>query len=585
MSQKNFVAKVKECYTILGICKMELNIGEGNELLIDPGQFITIEPCNNRSVMPRPFSVVGVRKNIIDIIMKVVGPNTRAYSEMVPGEKIKVTGPLGNAVLIDEKVKNYILVGGGIGGAALIMLAKKLQKQGKNVIVFLGAKNVSELVGDTCYLHDNIIFYTITENDECGDCGQGYVTDLFEEMMVMKPIAITIACGPKPMLQKVAQICKKFDKKCYVMLEELMACGMGSCKGCAITDVDGNVKHVCSDGPSFDAAQIDWEKFCLNQTTEASKGEFLKDNSMQVALKGKKTKELKLEYPFMNASGCLGIEALEEGFVDCSKFGALVTKGVTVDERSGNLMPRTCETPAGMINSVGLENLGINRFVAEELDRWSVFKKPVIVNISGYSVEEYVHLARELSRTDITAIEINISCPNIVGGGMAFGTDLDSAFQITEQVLEVASNKFIIVKLTPNVTDVIAVAEAVVNAGADAISLINTVQAMAINVETCKPKIATTYGGLSGPAIRPIAVRMVHQIFNKNLGVPIIGMGGIEDGPSSAEFFIAGASAVAVGTGVFGNWKIFDEMNTFLKKNITKHGFNSMEEYIGSVVT
>jgi len=261
---------------------------------------------------------------------------------------------------------------------------------------------------------------------------------------------------------------------------------------------------------------------------------------------------LKLRNPILVASGTFGYGEEMAEFYDLSKLGAVVTKGISLKPRSGNPMPRTCEAPMGMINAIGLENVGLDVFIAEKLPFLREKNATVIVNVFGESIEEYVGIARRLDTTSgIDAIELNISCPNVKAGGMQFGTDADAAAELTEAVRRKCDLP-IIVKLSPLVTDIANIAKMVEDAGADALSVINTVPAMAIDVKTRKPKLANVVGGLSGPAIKPIALRQVWQVYNA-VKVPIIGMGGIMTTEDALEFMIAGASAVQIGTGTFVN--------------------------------
>jgi dihydroorotate dehydrogenase (NAD+) catalytic subunit len=556
---------------------LEFELQRRSGFSASPGQFIVLEPGNKRSVMPRPFSIVDIEGDVVSVLVKVVGKNTKAYSKLKPNDRIEIIGPQGSAIPTNSNVESYILVGGGIGGAALTLLTKELSKQRKTCTVLLGARDMSQISGKAFFEKCGAKLTTITE---VGNGRTGFVTELLEDITKDDGGSSTVvACGPTPMLKKVAEICAKYNNFCLVMLEEVMACGMGSCKGCAVFGKDGSVKHVCTDGPAIDADWIDWQKMVPVSITDLSESVDLEKIAMVVDLGN-----VKLDYPTMNASGCLAIDALEEGRFDIAKLGALLTKGVTVMKKTGNVMPRTCETPAGMINSIGLENIGLDTFIQEELPRWLALEKPVFVNISGFSIEDYIQLAQAVEKTEAVGVEVNISCPNIKYGGITFGIDPKLAFEVTKAVRQVTS-KHVIVKLTPNVTDIVSIARASVAGGADSISLINTIQAMAIDPFTRRPKIGTMMGGLSGPAIRPVAVRMVHQLFQANLGVPIIGMGGIEDGESASEFFIAGANVVATGTGGFSNRQVFSNINDELKKLVAYHGFSSIKQLVGSMIT
>ncbi|HET6613785.1 MAG TPA: dihydroorotate dehydrogenase [Kofleriaceae bacterium] len=264
---------------------------------------------------------------------------------------------------------------------------------------------------------------------------------------------------------------------------------------------------------------------------------------------------LTLPSPVLLASGTCGYAAELSGLVDFSAVGGVVTKGISPAPRLGNPVPRMCETAAGMINSIGLENVGVSGFATTKAPALRDLGIPVIVNFFGETFEEYVACAAELSALGAGflagyALEMNISCPNIKKGGVEFGTDPEVAKKLVRACREVCDVP-LWVKLTPNVTDVVALARAVVDGGADGLSIINTITAMAINAATRRPRIATVFGGLSGPAIKPIALRMVYQVAQANLGVPICGIGGITTAEDVAEFLIAGASAVQVGTQTF----------------------------------
>jgi len=591
METKRYLAKVKNCQPEMrgsNVYFLEIELPLKQFWPASPGQFVVIEPKFMRSVMPRPFSIVYLEGKIMSLLINVVGENTKAYSQLKPGDEISLLGPLGR--IIDHgfflEADNYLLVGGGYGGAALVSFADMLSFLSKNYEVLLGSKTRNRLAGLTFFHKLGSRLSTICESDSDKP---GLATDLLSERLSnISGKTNVIACGPKPMLKKVAELCAVNKIRCFVILEEIMACGVGSCKGCAVYGEDGSFRHVCTDGPTFDTSEwkINWEKFAPPEKKVLKILPAKKVNlgvNFQYKRKGM-ARNLFLEYPTMNGSGCLGIEALESKSADYENLGALVTKGVTVMPRSGNKMPRICETPAGMINSIGLENVGLGIFVEKELSRWLAFGKPVFVNISGYKISEYVLLTKAIARTGAAGIEVNISCPNIEEGGMFFGTDPITAFQVINAVRAEAKDKFIIAKLTPNVTDIAAIAKAVWAAGADAISLINTIQAMAIDVRTRRPKIGAISGGLSGPAIRPIGVKRVYDIYQAGLGVYIIGMGGIEDAESAAEYFIAGAHAVAIGTGGFSRWNIFGELNLGLMEVIRHHRLSSVGELTGSLI-
>jgi len=293
---------------------------------------------------------------------------------------------------------------------------------------------------------------------------------------------------------------------------------------------------------------------------------------------------LRLVNPLMAASGCFGYGVEYGDTVDLSSLGAIVVKGLFLTEREGNAPPRIVETPAGMINAIGLQGIGVHRFVRERLPELRARRAVVVVNICGSSIDEYAELARILSDAEgVAALELNISCPNIKAGGIQFGCSLPGASSVIAAVRK-ATRLPIMPKLTPNVTDVASFARASEEAGADAVSLVNTFLAMAIDVETRRPKLSNVMGGLSGPAIRPIAVRMVYECA-RAVRIPIVGMGGIMTAEDVVEFMLAGATAVQVGTANFVDPFVWNKLFDGLRGYLTRHGVARVSDLIGGVQT
>ena len=292
---------------------------------------------------------------------------------------------------------------------------------------------------------------------------------------------------------------------------------------------------------------------------------------------------LRLSNPVMTASGTFGYGKEFEDFVDLEKIGGIIVKGTTLHRREGNPYPRMAETPMGMLNAVGLQNKGVDYFISEIYPQIKDIRTNMIVNVSGSAIEDYVQTAEKINELDnIPAIELNISCPNVKQGGMAFGVTAKGASEVVKAVREVYK-KTLIVKLSPNVTDITEIARAVEGAGADSVSLINTLLGMAIDAEKRRPILSTITGGMSGAAVKPIALRMVWQV-SKAVKIPVIGLGGIMNWKDAVEFLLAGASAIQIGTANFIDPAITVKVSEGINDYLDRHGFTSVKDIIGGLI-
>lgn len=295
-----------------------------------------------------------------------------------------------------------------------------------------------------------------------------------------------------------------------------------------------------------------------------------------------KIHDLELKNPVMTASGTSGFAEELTDFYDVEKLGGILLKGTTLKNRDGNAYPRMAETASGMLNAVGLQNKGVDYFIKNIYPRIKDYDAPLVVNVNGSTVEEYVEVTEKINELDkIPAIELNISCPNVKEGGMSFGISCPGAEAVTREVRK-AYDKTLIVKLSPNVTDITEIAKAVEGQGADSVSLVNTFLGMAIDAEKRIPLLSTVTGGLSGPAIKPIALRMVWQVYNA-VKIPVIGMGGIMNAADAIEFILAGATAIQVGTAIFKDPFIPVEIIKGIETYLERHNIQSASELIGSL--
>jgi dihydroorotate dehydrogenase (NAD+) catalytic subunit len=291
-----------------------------------------------------------------------------------------------------------------------------------------------------------------------------------------------------------------------------------------------------------------------------------------------------LKNPILTASGTFGYGTEVYNNIDVSKLGGIVTKSITLNPREGNPPPRIVETPSGMLNSIGLANIGVDKYIKEKIPLYSKFDTSIIMNIAGSSINEYVEIVKRVESvsSNIVAYEVNISCPNVKKGGMEFGVNCDLTQELTEK-LRALTERLLIIKLSPNVTDISAIAISAESAGADAVSAINTVVGMSIDINTRKSKISTKYSGLSGPAIRPIGIASVHKLFQA-VQIPIIGIGGITNSKETLEYMIAGASAVQVGTANYRHPEISITIIDDLISYAEQYNFNSLTEFVGTVL-
>ena len=290
---------------------------------------------------------------------------------------------------------------------------------------------------------------------------------------------------------------------------------------------------------------------------------------------------IKMKNPVTVASGTFGYGREFSNFFDLSKLGGIITKGTSLKPRSGNKPSRVYETPSGMLNSIGLQNPGVEYFAQNDLPFLRKFDTAIIVNACGSSIDEYVDLCRVLNTLDIDGVELNLSCPNVKAGCMAFGNTYEGVKQVTSEVRKVL-DKPLIVKLTPNVTDIASIAKAVEDAGADGVSLINTLLGMKIDIDKRKPVLANNTGGLSGPAIRPVAVRMVYQVAQA-VNSPVLGMGGIVNGEDAIEFMLAGANAISIGAGNFISPYTSVDTVTGIENYMKKHNIEDINDIVGTV--
>jgi dihydroorotate dehydrogenase (NAD+) catalytic subunit len=541
----------------------------------EPGQFYMLAAergwagATGRPYLPRAISVAETSPAAdgvgLDFLVEGIGPGTDRLCALDAGEGVWVTGPLGN-VFAEPRAAHptaagAILVGGGIGIAPLALLRRRFSEQAVPLRVLLGFRDAAHSGGlDLFCGSGGDLCPEVRLASEDGHAGhQGYVTDLLATMLAGDDAgsSVVYSCGPPAMLDAVSDLCTSRDVLVQLAMESPMACGFGACFGCAIPTSDGRYLRLCVDGPVLPSSAGGTVGGPMSEEALATGGH---GGSPAVtgpagARPGPSPVEfcgMELKHRVINGSGTYDAIAARKVFgdelLDDFPFAAFVSKTITPEPRAGNEPQRIWETPAGMINSIGLPNKGLEGFLAEDLPQLAQLPVPLIVSVMGTSAEEFTRLVRGVGeRDEVAAIELNVSCPN-VHSGLIVGEQPAETEGLLE-ALRPLTEKPLIVKLTPNVADPAAVAIAAEAGGADAVSLINTLKAAAFD-PAGKPALGAGHGGLSGPAIRPIALAQLRQV-SAAVTIPAIGMGGIASGDDAREFLAAGARLVAVGTESF----------------------------------
>lgn len=545
------------------------------------GQFYMLRAENSGTMLARPISVFHVSNNSVQFLILKKGTGTSELCGLRAGDRVQMLGPLGNGFASGGEAigkARVCLVGGGIGVAPVAGFAETLVPESYDF--FASFKSGS-------YGLDYIKPATLTVTTDDGSVGvHGMLpAALSADTLRERGYSVVYACGPTPMLSYVKNICKEAKVKCYLSMESRMACGMGACLGCTINTTDG-YKRCCKDGPVFDANILQFEKptetgiknFSTEKKASASQNV---EPDLSVSIK-----DVRLENPVIAASGTFGYGTEYESVFDVNKLGGIASKGLTLEARQGNSGVRVWETPSGIINSIGLQNPGIEHFIKNELPQMLSLKPVTLVNLSGSTLETYIEGARLLEETAAPIIELNISCPNVLDGGAIWGCDCEKAASVVSAVRAV-TKKPLIVKLTPQAPDLSSVVLSCIEAGADAISLCNTFSAVAIDIEKGVPVFDNIKAGLSGPAVRPLAMRLVYDTvatINKlpsSRQVPVIAIGGIATWQDAVEFIMAGASAIEVGAATFVNplamCQIIDGLRDFMKRK----GYSCLDEMRG----
>lgn len=547
------------------------------------GQFYMLHALRSNTLLGRPISVFHSEQKKdgsveITFLILVKGNGTKELCSLAVNDKINLLGPCGNRFPCPSGTKKVLIVGGGIGVAPVAGFAETLSPSSYDF--YASFKSGS-------YGLDNLKANKLVITTDDGSVGvKGMLpVALTKEVVEQGNYEAVYACGPTPMLAYVKQVSEAAGIKCWLSMEARMACGVGVCLGCTIETTEGR-KRCCKDGPVFDSLILPLEKpadsvagIKVQPRREPLTGE--PDLSVNIA-------GVKFENPVIGCSGTFGFGSEYSTVFDVNRLGGIASKGLTLEPRQGNIGTRVWETPSGLMNSIGLQNPGIPHFIENELPMMMSMKPVTIANLSGSTMETYVEGAKLLDKTDVPMIELNISCPNVQAGGAAWGMTCSAASDIVKAVRAV-TKKPLVVKLTPQSLELNKVALACIEAGADGISLCNSFQGIAIDIERGVPIFENLKAGLGGPAVRPIAVRLIYELVQainqlpEEKRVPVIAIGGIAKWEDAVEFIMAGASAIEVGTATFANPLAMIEIIDGLKAYMKRKGYKSLDEFRGII--
>jgi len=551
-----------------------------------PGQFYMLKAVPSAVTYFRPISVYhselidGDERQVkIQFMILKKGSGTDELCRQRAGDKMELIGPLGNLFELPDGesakelaeanggVPAVCVVGGGIGVAPVANFASSLPDASYDF--FASFKSGS-------YGLENVRAKNLTITTDDGSVGVHGMLPVALTKEVIAKYKYLFACGPIPMLAYIQQTCAELGVKCFLSMEHRMLCGVGACLGCTIKTSQG-LKRVCKDGPVFPGEILQFEK-CRKRRQSLPEGV---EPDLSFDFKG-----VHFKNPVIASSGTFGFGQNYRGLFDVSLLGGISSKGCTLEPRVGNPGERSIEVVGGNMNSIGLQNPGIPHYIEHELPELMKLGPTIMVNLAGSDLYSYVEAAKMLEKTNVPMMELNISCPNIKGNGAAWGLKADTAFEVVSAVRQVFTRP-ITVKLGPDAADIKSVAIACIAAGADGLSLINMYHAVAIDIENEAPFFKNIHAGFAGPAIKPLALRIVYDVYDELLKmpeekrIPIFAIGGIACWQDAVEYIMAGASAVEVGAAKFANPNVMIEVIDGLRNFMKTHGYHNLAEMRG----
>lgn len=584
-------AYVESCSLVKGqpnvyLLQTRFELERDSQVTPKPGQFYLIKSKKSNINYNRPISVYhseekknskGKREITVQFMILEKGEGTRELCHMNPNDLVTIIGPSGTPWpapeknLVAEKTENpkIAIVGGGIGVAPVANLAASLPQ---------GSYDFYASFKSGSYGLENIkpshLFIT---TDDGSEGIQGMLPAAFSEERVKEAgYKVIYACGPTPALAYVKNLADKLGIQCWISMEHRMLCGLGACLGCMVETTEG-LKRCCKDGPVFDSKILEFPKPAARRKPLEKNEE--PDISAEIA-------GIHFKNPVIASAGTFAYGQNFRGVSDVSAWGGICSKGVTLEPRAGNKGERSLEVAGGNMNSIGLQNPGVPYFIENLLPGMLGLGPVVIANLAGSDIESYVEGAKLLDKTDCDMIELNISCPNVKAAGLAWGMSAETAYYCVSSV-RVATKKPLMVKLSPNAPDNRPIALACIKAGADAISLINMVHGVAIDIDKGKPFFNNVHAGYSGPGLKPLALRIAYDVIEEinklppEERVPVVGIGGIQNWKDAVEFIMAGCSAIEIGQAKFTNPNVAIDIQNGLKDFMKSHGYHNLAEMRG----
>ncbi|MCR4790592.1 MAG: dihydroorotate dehydrogenase [Treponemataceae bacterium] len=544
------------------------------------GQFYLIKSKKSNVNYNRPISVYhseerineeGKKEVTVQFMILEKGQGTQELCHMNVGDKMVVIGPLGTPwpQASEEEMGKICIVGGGIGVAPVANFASSLPAKSYDFYASFKSGSYGLDYVDAANLK-------ITTDDGSVGIHGMLPAALSKEAVEKAGYKVIYACGPGPALAYVKNLAEELGIKCWISMEHRMLCGLGACLGCTIETKEG-LKRCCKDGPVFDARILDFPK------PPARRKPLEKDEEPDISVE---IANIKFKNPTIASAGTFSYGQNFRGVSDVAAWGGIASKGVTFEPRVGNKGERCLEVAGGNMNSIGLQNPGIPYFVENLLPGMIGLGPVVIANLAGSDIESYVEGAKLLDKTDCDMIELNISCPNVKAAGLAWGLSAETAYYCVSSVRAV-TKKPLMVKLSPNAPDNRPIALACIKAGADAISLINMVHGVAIDIEKGKPFFNNVHAGYSGPGLKPLALRIVYDVIEEinklppEERVPVVGIGGITNWKDAVEFIMAGCTAIEIGQAKFTNPNVAIDVVEGLKAFMKSHGYKNLAQMRG----